>query len=176
MLDARRKLMVTTHIAGARLFPRLASMVEKSHRGFVRVVFDGMVAAITSQVDALIRDLHMVVPGKIIEVQHQHNLDRRGSSSSSSNGTSKSSSVRGERDADDDGDDRGEKVRERQECEAEQFPEFAARLKARIAVAERVMFETRGVVEEVRSLAVEEMGRGRLECGHWVPVPVTVAV
>lgn len=153
--------MMTTHIAGARLFPRLASMVEKSHRGFVRVVFDGMVAAITSQVDALIRDLHLVVPGRMVDVDA-----RRGSGSGSC--------IRdGEEGA---GEKVVERERERQRGEAEQFPEFATRLKARIAVAERVIVETRGVVEEVRGLAYGEIeeDRRKLECGHWVPIPGNV--
>ncbi|KAF2114884.1 hypothetical protein BDV96DRAFT_576070 [Lophiotrema nucula] len=77
LLDAKRKHLLTTHIATSRIFARLASMVEKSHRSFVRVVFDGMVASITREVDALIRDLHLVVPGEERIVKDSDGVEHR---------------------------------------------------------------------------------------------------
>ncbi|KAF2263942.1 hypothetical protein CC78DRAFT_581063 [Lojkania enalia] len=63
VLDAHRKLLLTTHITSSHLFSRLATMIEKSHRGFVRIIFDNLLSALTRDVDAMIRDFHLVVAG-----------------------------------------------------------------------------------------------------------------
>ncbi|KAF2866503.1 hypothetical protein BDV95DRAFT_504588 [Massariosphaeria phaeospora] len=57
LVDAQRKHLLTTHIASARLFPKLATQIEKSHRGVVHACFNAMVAGIAPEVDAFIRDL-----------------------------------------------------------------------------------------------------------------------
>lgn len=61
LVDQQRKEIITTHIASARIFPKLSTMIEKSHRAFMRATFDAMIANITREVDAFIRDLGLVV-------------------------------------------------------------------------------------------------------------------
>lgn len=61
LLDQQRKELVTSHIASSRIFPKLSTMIEKKHRALVREAFDTIIEGITREVDALIRDLHLVV-------------------------------------------------------------------------------------------------------------------
>lgn len=60
--DRERKDLITTHIASARIFPKLSTMIERAHHGFLRAAFDNMVAGITTEVDALIRDIYLAAP------------------------------------------------------------------------------------------------------------------
>jgi hypothetical protein len=60
-LDQQRKDVITSHIASARIFPRLSSMVEKAHREIVREAFHDLHDGVGREVDALLRDLHMAV-------------------------------------------------------------------------------------------------------------------
>ncbi|KAF2811457.1 uncharacterized protein BDZ99DRAFT_413910 [Mytilinidion resinicola] len=58
--DARRKEIMSKHIQQCRLFPKLSTMVERNHRSFVRATFDGMISAITRELDNFVRDLQLV--------------------------------------------------------------------------------------------------------------------
>ncbi|KAF2680709.1 hypothetical protein K458DRAFT_311139 [Lentithecium fluviatile CBS 122367] len=60
LIDHQRKDVITTHIASARIFSRLSSMVEKAHRGIVREAFYDLNEGIAREVDALVGDLRAV--------------------------------------------------------------------------------------------------------------------
>lgn len=64
LLDQQRKDLIATHIASTRIFPKLSTMIEKSHRALVKAAFDEMIEGVTREVDALIRDLNLVVLGE----------------------------------------------------------------------------------------------------------------
>lgn len=52
---------MTTHIASFRIFPKLSTMIEKAHRDLVSSAFETVIKGVTREVDALIRDLNLVV-------------------------------------------------------------------------------------------------------------------
>lgn len=137
-------------------------MIERSHRAFIRAAFDGMIGAITTQVDAFIRDLHLIVAEEGID------NSTRTAGSGSSTGVSlpgmpttpaiaTSGSLRRGSHDDDEEDGEAKEAPHPKRTEAEKYAEFALRLRARLAIAEGRIAESREVVGMVREMGMERV-------------------
>ncbi|KAF2733490.1 hypothetical protein EJ04DRAFT_524428 [Polyplosphaeria fusca] len=163
LLDKQRKELITAHVVSSRLYSKLGTLIERSHRGFTSIVFSNIHAAISREIDALIRDMHLVVPPKDVLVNklgaggtgHTPNYSYNGGSPQES--LENVIPVRGPS-RDGGGTEEVEMVRGK--SEAEQYADFAGRLKARIVLAERVVLGSREVVEGVRGMSFGEGGEG----------------
>ena len=108
-------------------------MIERSHRAFLRAAFDSMIASVTREVDALIRDLGLIVPPEELE---SPSISRReeGDGNGAPEGAKESS----------------KRVVKVGKSEAQKYEEFSGMLRLRIAQAEKVMVECKKIVQAVR--------------------------